>query len=77
MNSSEDRNQQVVAHSEDYYEEVTSQEQTYLGNVEENLRVILEGLPGHAVEERNAGNADSPQLSDEIIAKMYRWFGVI
>ena len=35
------KDESVATHTEDYYEEQTSQEQLYLDEVEENLRVIL------------------------------------
>jgi hypothetical protein len=76
VNKDQNGKPQAIALTDDDYEELASQEQIYLDNVEENLRVFLEELPQHAVEQRHAANADAPPLSDEIIARMYRWFAI-
>lgn len=68
-----------------YYETVASQEEVYLENTEEDLRMILEAddpppesIAGqnqpceHAEEELIAGDPDDPPLSEESVAEMLR-----
>jgi hypothetical protein len=70
----------IVVRTEDYYEEQASQEEMYLEETEEDLRMILESedlssLAGesfseqreHAAEELITGDSDDPPLSDEAI----------
>ncbi|QHS53080.1 hypothetical protein [Edaphobacter sp. 12200R-103] len=70
----------IVVRTEDYYEEQASQEEIYLEETEEDLRMILEfddpsPAPDenlreqreHAAEELITGDSDDPPLSDEAI----------
>jgi hypothetical protein len=70
----------IVVRTEDYYEEQAGQEEFYLEEREENLRMILEfddspsstgESPGEerqrAVEELITGDSDDPPLSEETI----------
>jgi len=75
----------IVVRTEDYYEEQASQEEFYLEEREEDLRMILEfdDSPSstgeslseerqHAVEELITGDSDDPPLSDEAIDGILR-----
>ena len=68
-----------------YYEAVASQEEIYLEETEEGLRVILESddpppLPSespnqqreHAAEELLTGDSDDPPLSEEAVEEILR-----
>lgn len=74
-------------YNDDYYEEQASQEEIYLEETEEDLRLILEcddlypnsGPPQpesineqQAIEPRITGNCDDPPLSQQIVEAMLR-----
>jgi hypothetical protein len=76
----ESKDEIIVVRTEDYYEEQASQEEIYLEEIEEDLRMILEfddpsPLPGEslgeqrerAAEELITGDPDDPPLSDDAI----------
>ena len=84
MSNDESKNESSPAHTEDYYEAVASQEQTYLDEVEENLPAMLtfdansapraaESLHEQleqAAEELITGDSDDPPLSEKTITEM-------
>lgn len=70
---------------DDYYEEVASQEEAYLENAEEEVRMILEAddppvVQGEspneerelAAKELITGDSDDPPLSDKAVEDMLR-----
>lgn len=81
----ESNEKNILNRSEAYYEDVASQEEVYLEEVEEELRLILtsDDLPPprsespnaqreHAAEELIVGDSDDPPLSEEAVKEMLR-----
>jgi hypothetical protein len=88
MSSDENKDESVPTHTDAWYEEQASQEELYLEEVEENLRVILtsdkpssrrndsknDSLDEQldAAEELITGDSDDPPLSAETVTEMVR-----
>lgn len=81
----ESNNKPIRTDTDACYEAVASQEEAYLENTEEDLRMILEAddlstdqgeAPNqrreNAVEELITGDSDDPPLSEESVAEMLR-----
>lgn len=77
------RDRDIPADTDAYYEVIASQEEVYLEETEEDLRMILESddptpLPNEsfnqqqecAVEELITGDSDDPPLSEETVLLM-------
>ena len=73
----------IPVETEDYYEEVASQEESYLESSEEKVRIKLEADSPQALQTENsnqrredaaeeliAGDSDDPPLSEEAVEKM-------
>jgi hypothetical protein len=86
MSDDENKDEGILAPTEDNYEAIASQEELYLEEAEENLRAILTSnkrLPSrtaeslneqldHAAEELITGAADDARLSEEAVADVLR-----
>ncbi|UWZ84384.1 hypothetical protein [Occallatibacter riparius] len=81
----ESKNRKMRADTDACYEAVASQEEAYLENAEEDLRMILEAddpaphsgaepdqQRENAVEELITGDSDDPPLSEDSVAEMLR-----
>jgi hypothetical protein len=81
----ESNEENIPNRSEAYFEEVASQEEIYLEETEEELRMILvsDDSPqsrsespnqqrDHAAEELIIGDSDDPPLSEEVVREMLR-----
>jgi hypothetical protein len=81
----ESNGENIPTDTEAYYEAVASQEEIYLEETEEELRVILESddpapprserpnqQRAHAAEELITGDSDDPPLSEEAVEEILR-----